>query len=168
MLRSPFAVETAHIKFCGSDVSARIIRSLFDTARQYRESIDVYGTKQAIEWPLIEHQPLIVHTAKLPEPKIPRPVQCPDFAQRLPRSIAKYTTQGVYDAGKKTHLSFTQGGGHGGSHPHLANEFAMALVEDRDPFPSATQSANWTCVGLCAHQSALKGGALVKLPMFTR
>ena len=36
---SPFAVETAHIKFHKSDVSARIIRSLFDTARQYRESI---------------------------------------------------------------------------------------------------------------------------------
>ena len=164
---SPFAVETAHIKFRGSDVSARIIRSLFDTARQYRESIDVYGTKKAVEWRLIEHQPLIIHTAKLPEPKIPKPVKCPDFARRLPRSIAKYTTQGVYDASKKTHLSFTQGSGHGGSHPHLANEFAMALVEDRDPFPNADQSANWTCVGLCAHQSALKGGALVKLPSFT-
>ena len=29
-------------------------------------------------------------------------------------------------------------------------------------------SANWTCVGLCAHESALKGGASVKLPAFTR
>jgi predicted dehydrogenase len=164
---SPFAVETAHIKFRGSDVCARIIRSLFDTARQYRESIDVYGTKQAVEWPLMEHQPLIIHTAKLPEPKIPKLVKCPDFARRLPRSIAKYTTQGVYDASKKTHLSFTQGSGHGGSHPHLANEFAMALVENRDPFPNAVQSANWTCVGLCAHQSALRGGAIVKLPSFT-
>jgi predicted dehydrogenase len=164
---SPFAVESAHIKFRGSDVSARIIRSLFDTARQYRESIDVYGSKKAIEWPLIEHQPLIIHTAKLPEPRIPKAVKCPDFARRLPKSIRKYTTQGVYDASKKTHLSFTQGGGHGGSHPHLANEFAMAVAEDRAPFPNAVQSANWTCVGLCAHQSALKGGALVRLPAFT-
>ena len=127
---SSFAVETAHIKFRDSDVSARILRSLFDTARQYRESIDVYGTKKAVEWPLIEHEPLIIHTAKLPEPKIPQRVKCPDFAQRLPKSIAKYTTQGVYDASKKTHLSFTQGSGHGGSHPHLANEFALALVDD--------------------------------------
>src|SRR5208283_4437179 len=37
---SPFAVETAHIKLKDSDLTARIIRSLFDTARQYRESID--------------------------------------------------------------------------------------------------------------------------------
>ena len=124
---SPFAVETAHIKFKGTDVNGRIIRSLFDTARQYRESIDVYGDKKAVEWPLIEHEPLVVHTAKKPEPKIPSLKKCPDFAKRLPRSIAKYTTKGVYDESKKTHLSFTQGSGHGGSHPHLAHEFAMAL-----------------------------------------
>ena len=43
----------------------------------------------------------------------------------------------------------------------------MAPVEDRDPFPNAVQSANWTCVGLCAHESALKGGTLVPLPRFT-
>jgi hypothetical protein len=148
-------------------VNARIIRSLFDTARQYRESIDVYGTKKTVEWPLVEHEPLIMHTAKLPEPKIPKPVKCPDFANRLPKSIAKYTTQGVYDASKKTHLSFTQGSGHGGSHPHLAHEFATALAKNRAPFPNAKQSANWTCVGLCAHESALKGGEIVNLPKFT-
>ncbi len=164
---SPFAVESAHIKFRKSDLSARIYRSLFDTARQYRESFDVYGSKKTVEWPLVEHEPLLIHTAKLPEPKIPKSVKCPDYAKLLPKSIAKYTTQGVYDAKKKTHLSFTQGSGHGGSHPHLAHEFASALAEDRAPFPNAAQSANWTCVGLCAHQSALKGGAVIQLPKFT-
>ncbi|MBP7948139.1 MAG: Gfo/Idh/MocA family oxidoreductase [Verrucomicrobiales bacterium] len=164
---SPFAVETAHIKYKDTDVSARIIRSLFDTARQYRESIDVYGDKASVEWPLIEHEPLVMHTAKRPEPKIPSLVKTPDFAKRLPKAIQPFTTKGVYDLGKKTHLSFTQGAGHGGSHPHLVHEFVSALVEDRDPFPNARQSANWTCVGLCAHESALKGGAIVKLPAFT-
>ncbi len=165
--KSPFAVETAHIKFKGTDVNARIIRSLFDTARQYRESIDVYGSKAAVEWPLVEHEPLIMHTAKLPEAKIPKPVRTPDFAKRLPKGIQRFTTKGVYDLGKKTHLSFTQGAGHGGSHPHLVHEFLTALVKRRDPFPNAKQSANWTCVGLCAHQSALKGGEIVRLPVFT-
>ena len=66
------------------------------------------------------------------------------------------------------HLSFTQGAGHGGSHPHLAHEFIFALAEDRDPYPNAVQSANWTCVGLCAHESALKGREIVRLPDFTR
>ncbi len=165
--KSPFAVETAHIKFKDTDVNARIIRSLFDTARQYRESIDVYGDKASVEWPLVEHEPLVMHTAKLPENKIPKPVKAPDYANRLPKAIQPFTTKGVYDLGKKTHLSFTQGAGHGGSHPHLAHEFVMSLVEKRQPFPNAKQSANWTCVGLCAHQSALKGGAIVKLPSFT-
>jgi predicted dehydrogenase len=165
--QSPFAVETTHIKFKDSDLSARIYRSLFDVSRQYRESIDVYGSKVSVEWPLVEHEPLIMHRAKLPEPKIPKSVRAPDYAKRLPKSIQRFTTKGVYDLARKTHLSFTQGAGHGGSHPHLVHEFLSALVKDREPFPNARQSANWTCVGLCAHQSALKGGAIVKLPGFT-
>jgi predicted dehydrogenase len=164
---SPFAVETAHIKFKDSDLSARIVRSLFDTARQYRESIDVYGDKASVEWPLIEHEPLVLHRAKLPEPEIPLKVTAPDYASRLPESIRSFTTKGVYADGEDTHLSFTQGSGHGGSHPHLVHEFVSAIVEDREPFPNAKQSANWTCVGLCAHQSALKGGAIEALPSFT-
>ena len=164
---SPFAVETAHVKLKDSDLSARIIRSLFDTARQYRESIDVYGSKRSFEWSLVEHEPHVLHTAKLPEHKIPKKIQVPDFAKRLPAPIRKFTTKGVYDLGKKTHLSFTQGAGHGGSHPHLAHEFISALLEDRDPYPNAVKSANWTCVGLCAHESALKGGRIVPLPAFT-
>jgi phosphoheptose isomerase len=108
-----------------------------------------------------------MHRAKLPEHKIPKLVKAPDFAKRLPAPIRRFTTKGVYDLGKKTHLSFTQGSGHGGSHPHLANEFANALAEKRQPFPTAALSANWTCVGLCAHQSAMAGGKIVKLPAFT-
>ena len=165
---SPFAVETTHIKFKDSDLSARVYRSLFDVARQYRESFDVYGSKASIEWPLIEHEPLIMHRAKLPETKIPKRLHTPDYAKRLPKSIRQFTTKGVYDlAGTHTHLSFTQGGGHGGSHPHLAHEFISALVEKLQPFPNARQSANWTCVGLCAHQSAMSGGQIVQLPTFT-
>jgi predicted dehydrogenase len=161
---SPFAVETAHIKVRGTDLSARVIRSLFDTARQYRESIDIYGDKKSVEWPLIEHRPLVLHTAKKPEPEIPSEIPCPDFADRLPEAIRRYTTKGVYDNDESTHLSFTQGAGHGGSHPHLAHEFAMAVVEKRQPFPNARQSANWTCTGILAHQSALEGGAIKHLP----
>jgi predicted dehydrogenase len=164
---SPFAVETAHIKLRNSDLSARVIRSLFDTARQYRESIDVYGSKKSVEWPLVEHEPLVMHTAKKPEPEIPEKIKCPDFAARLPESIQRYTTKGVYDSDEHTHLSFTQGAGHGGSHPHLAHEFAMALVEKRQPFPNARQSANWTCTGILAHRSAMEGGAIKHLPKET-
>lgn len=166
--KSPFAIETAHIKFHGSALAARIYRSLFDVARQYRESFDVYGSNASVEWPLIAHEPMILHRAKLPEDKIPKPIKTPDYAKLLPKPIRRFTQQGVYDmAGKSTHLSFVQGSGHGGSHPHLAHEFIMALVEKREPFPNARQSANWTCVGLCAHESAKAGGRIVRLPSFT-
>ena len=165
---SPYAVESCHIKFAGSDLTARIYRSLFDTARQYRESFDVFGSKRAYEWPLIEGEDPVLHTAKKPEGEIPERIKVPDFAHLLPEEIQMFTTKGVYDLDDEQHLSFTQGAGHGGSHPHLAHEFVTALLEDRDPFPNAVQSANWTCVGICAHDSAEKGGEIVRLPEFTR
>lgn len=158
-----FAVESCHIKIKDSDVSAHIWRFLYDTARQYRESFDVYGTKRSFEWSLVEHEPHIIHTAKKPEPEIPERVKVPDYAHLLPEPIRMFT-QSIQDA---DHLSFIQGGGHGGSHPHLVNEFVSALVANRDPWPNAVTSANWTCVGLCAHDSANKGGEIVRLPDFT-
>jgi predicted dehydrogenase len=164
---SPFAVESAHIALSGGELAARVVRSLFDTARQYRESIDVYGSLRSVEWPLVEGEPLVLHTAKRPEPEIPERVECPDFAGRLPEEIRAFTTQGLYDLEENTHLSFTQGGGHGGSHPHLVHEFVSALREGRAPFPDARRSANWTCVGILAHESAMAGGEARALPEFT-
>lgn len=164
---SPYAIESTHIKFRNSDLSAHVYRSLFDTARQYRESFEVYGTKKSVEWPLIEGHPLVVHTAKRPEPEIPEEMRSPDYAHLLPESIQRFTTGGVYDTDEHQHLSFTQGAGHGGSHPHLVHEFLSALVEKREPFPNARQSANITCVGILAHESAKKGGELIRLPEFT-
>src|SRR5262245_28270656 len=158
-----FAVESCHIKIKDSDVSAHIWRFLYDVARQYRESFDVCGTKKSFEWTLVEGERHVIHTAKKPEHKIPSKVEVPDFAHLLPAEIRQFT-RSIQDA---QHLSFIQGGGHGGSHPHLVNEFLNALAQNRDPWPNAPLSANWTCVGICAHQSALKGGEIVKLPEFT-
>lgn len=160
---NPYAVESCHIKIKDSDIAAHIWRFLFDTARQYRESFDVYGTKKSFEWTLVEGEEHVIHTAKKPEPEIPERVTVPDYAHLLPEEIRKFT-RSIQDA---DHLSFIQGGGHGGSHPHLVNEMVSALGEDRDPWPNAVTSANWTCVGICAHESTKQGGAIVKLPEFT-
>ncbi len=164
---SPYAVETTHIKLRNSDVSAHIYRSLFDVARQYRESFEVYGSKKSVEWPLIEGKPLVMHTAKRPEPEIPEEVESPDYAKLLPEPIQRFTTKGVYDSDEHQHLSFTQGAGHGGSHPHLIHEFLSALVNQKQPYPNASQSANITCVGILAHESAKQGGKIISLPEFT-
>ncbi|HBU37765.1 MAG TPA: oxidoreductase, partial [Planctomycetaceae bacterium] len=66
-----FAVESCHIKLRDSDLTAHVWRCLYDVARQYRESFDVYGTKKSFEWTLVENEPHVIHTAKKPEPEIP-------------------------------------------------------------------------------------------------
>ena len=159
---SPFAIETCHIKFKESDLSAEVTRSLFDTARQYRESFDVYGSKKSFEWTQIEHEDSVIHTGEAPER-----IKIPDYAHLLPEEIQSFTTAGVYDSESNQHLSFIQGSGHGGSHPHLVHEFVSALVDGREPYPNAKQSANITCVGILAHESAMKGGEIMRLPEFT-
>jgi predicted dehydrogenase len=159
---SPFAIETATFKIKGTDVAAEVTRSLFDTARQYRESFDVTGSNTSFEWQQVEGEDPVLHMRGLPEGQIPRRVKVPDFAGRLPEPIRKFTGA-IHDA---THLSFLQGAGHGGSHPHLAHNFLMAVQGSQPAFPDAPTSANWTCVGICAHDSAMKGGERVNLPSF--
>jgi predicted dehydrogenase len=159
---SPFAIESCHIQFRDSDLAAEVTRSLFNTARQYRESFDIYGSKKSFEWSLIEHEQPVVHTGE-----IPQRVTVPDYARLLPEPIQPFTTGGVYDGESNQHLSFLQGAGHGGSHPHLVHEFLTALAEKRQPFLNARQSANITCVGILAHQSAMQGGTRIELPSFT-
>jgi len=156
---SPFAIETATLKLRDADLAAEVTRSLFNTARQYIESFDVYAERISFEWPRIEHEPAVLHRGEKPER-----VSVPDFADRLPEGIRRFTTKGVYDADETQHLSFLQGSGHGGSHPHLAHEFLMSIVEGRAPRPDAATSANWTMTGICAHQSAMKGGERVAIP----
>lgn len=160
---SPFALETATLRLKNSDVVAEVTRSLFNTARQYRESFDVYGSKISWEWSLVEHEPAILHYGETP-----KPVTVPDYAGRLPEGIRPFTTRGVYDSAQNVHLSFKQGSGHGGSHPHLAHEFITSIWEERDPFPNAEQSANYTATGICAHESALRGGERVFVPDFSK
>lgn len=159
---SPFAIESATFKIKDSDVCAEVTRSLYDTARQYRESFDVTASNVSFEWQQLEGEDPVLHMRGLSEGQIPRRVKVPDFAGRLPEPIRKFTGA-IHDA---THLSFLQGAGHGGSHPHLAHNFLMAVLGNQPAFPDAPASANWTLVGICAHESAMKGGDRVAIPMW--
>jgi predicted dehydrogenase len=166
---SPFAIETATFTINDSDVVAEVTRSLFDVARQYRESFDATGSKKSFEWQQVEGEDPVIQTKSSPEhplsePEIARRVKVPDFAHLLPEPIRRFTQPAaIQDA---EHLSFLQGGGHGGSHPHLVHAFLSALQGTRPPLPDAATSANWTMVGLCAHESAMNGGTRVDIPVF--
>jgi predicted dehydrogenase len=166
---SPFAIETATFKIEGTDAVAEVTRSLFDTARQYRESFDVTGSKKSFEWQQVENEEPIIHTKSsaekpIPEPEIPKRTRVPDFAHVLPEPIRSFTQPAMIQDAE--HLSFLQGGGHGGSHPHLAHNFLMACLGEKPAFPDAPTSANWTMVGICAHESAMKGAERVRIPRF--
>ncbi|KRE63335.1 Gfo/Idh/MocA family protein [Paenibacillus sp. Soil750] len=158
---SPFAVESALFRLRDSDLAMEVTRSLFETAREYVESFDVYADKISFEWQQMEGEEPVLFRGEDGER-----VTIPDYAHLLPEAIQKYTTQGVYDAEDNQHLSFKQGSGHGGSHPHLVHEFIMSIVESRKAFPDVFTSANWTSAGLCAHDSALKNGEPVRIPVF--
>ncbi|CAG7654366.1 Gfo/Idh/MocA family protein [Paenibacillus allorhizosphaerae] len=158
---SPFAVESALFRLKNSTLAAEVTRSLFETSREYIESFDIYADTMSFEWQRLEDEDPALFTGE-----DGKRVKIPDYAHLLPESIRRYTTEGVYDSQENQHLSFTQGSGHGGSHPHLANEFVMSIVEHREPYPNVLTSANWTCAGICAHESAMKGGEIVKIPQF--
>ncbi|MEX1029803.1 MAG: Gfo/Idh/MocA family oxidoreductase [Paenibacillaceae bacterium] len=158
---SPFAVESALFRLRGSNLAAEVTRSLFETSREYIESFNVYADKMSFEWQRLEQDKPLVFTGEYGEK-----VNIPDFAHLLPEPIRKYTTQGIYDSEENQHLSFTQGSGHGGSHPHMVHEFISAIVENRSPFPNVYQSANYTCAGIIAHESAMNNGKIMEIPDF--
>ena len=159
LYNSPFAVESALMKFKDSDLACEVTRSLFNTIRQYRESFDVYGTEMSFEWEQLFEEGAVLYSGYEDAER----VSVPDYAHLLPEEIQSFTRAGVYDE-EHEHTSFIQGSGHGGSHPHLAHEFLSAILEGRDALPNAEQSANWTMAGICAHESAMKGGERIEIP----
>lgn len=159
---SPFAVETALISTRDGVVGAEVARSLFETAREYVESFTVFGERATFEWEQTQGSGHVLHVGEKPET-----LDVVDFAHLLPPEIAQFTTRGVYGDDNE-HLSFIQGAGHGGSHPHLAHEFVRSIVEERPAAIDAETAANWTAVGICAHESAMSGGERIRIPDFGR
>ena len=46
----------------------------------------------------------------------------------------------------------------------LVHQFVQLLRGDGEGYPNAVQSANITLTGILAHESALKGGEIIRLP----
>lgn len=165
----PYPVETAIFELEEPGLCAEVTRSLFHCARPYMESFTVYGEDGCYEWQMEDEPPVMFRMS----PVIPdqgrkvvveRPIP-PDRADLLPARVGRYTQRFVYGEDEQ-HLSFEQGGGHHGSHPHLVHEFVRSIVEGRQPSIDAVTAANWTAAGICAHQSAMAGGSEVTIPGF--
>ena len=166
---NPYPIETAIFRLEAPGLCAEVTRSLFHCARPYMESFVVYGENACYEWQMEDEPPMLfrlspimpgqtrVASVERPEP--------PDRAEWLPPSIGRYTRRFVYGKDEQ-HLSFEQGGGHHGSHPHLVHEFVRGVIEGRTPAIGAVTAANWTAAGICAHESAIAGGKEVAVPSF--
>ena len=167
---NPYPVETAIFQLEGVSVAAEVTRSLFHTAHAYTESFCVYGERKSFEWQQLEEEQPVLFTMEPLQSGRGRPVgvtrvSAPDRQDLLPPAIAQFTQRGVYDAAN-AHLSFLQGGGHSGSHPHLVHEFVRSIIEERASDVDAVTAANWTAAGICAHQSAMASGAAMTIPRF--
>ncbi len=58
------------------------------------------------------------------------------------------------------------GGGHGGSHGPLTNDFIESILFDRKPIVDISEALNMTLSGVIAHKSALKDGEWMKVPQY--
>ncbi|MCU0501909.1 MAG: Gfo/Idh/MocA family oxidoreductase [Anaerolineae bacterium] len=166
---NPYPIETAIYQLETPGLCAEVTRSLFHCARPYMESFTVYGENACYEWQMEDAPPVLfrmspvvpgekrTQTVAQPEP--------PDRADLLPPAIGRYTKRFVYGEDER-HLSFEQGGGHHGSHPHMVHEFVRSILEHRQPWIDAVTAANWTAAGICAHESAMAGGREVLVPKF--
>ncbi len=111
----------------------------------------------------------MIHTKSTPdhplsEPEIVRRVKVPDYAERLPEAIRRFTQpSAIQDA---EHLSFLQGGGHGGSHPHLVHAFLSAVRGERACSARRLNFGQLDHGRPVRHDSALRGGDRVTIPVF--
>jgi len=157
---NPWPVETAIFQLEKPGLSAEVTRSLFQCARPYMESFTVYGERACYEWQMEYEPPTLFKAGSVEKP------EPPDRQDLLTPELRKFTRNFVYNDKENKHPSFTCGAGHHGSHPHLVDEFVLSVVQGRKPKIDAVTAANWTAAGICAHQSAMNGGAEAAIPSF--
>ena len=94
-------------------------------------------------------------------------VEMPNFYDKLPQELWKYTVGEQYDAtNPQESLKKGAGAGHHGSHAHMVHEFVRSVIEGRKAWINEELAANITAAGLCAHESALRDGEWVTIPRF--
>lgn len=168
---NPYPVESALFEF-ENGLKGEATRSLFETARMYQEGMFVYGSKKSFEWGFTDGATPYVTTLGEPNERRGRPTsvvqqEMPNFHHYLPEEIQKFTVGKDYDPlNPQESLKKGAGGGHHGSHPHLVHEFVSSIIENRKPWIDEVLGGNITAAGICAHESAMKNGESIIVPLF--
>ena len=171
---NPFPIEIGIIEFEAPDgypLAGELARSLFNTAKEYVEGFTIYGEKKSFEWNIEDEQPYIFEMIGSGKHKGGIDInttrfESADYSSKLPESIRRFGKAHTILDPNNPHLSIKQGGGHHGSHPHMVDEFVSSIIENRAPVTNEIVAANWCAVGICGHESALKGGEAVYIPDF--
>ncbi len=152
---NPFPLQSALFELeRETPLAMEITRSLFHTARGYLEGFSVYGEDATLEMPrVLGETPLLFQQSKLGEfPGSRRAthesVEVPHFADLLPAEYLEVAPRGSAIA-------------------HLVHEFISSIVEGRRAAIDEIEGANCTVAGICAHESALRGGEKVLVPDFS-
>ncbi|WP_148239358.1 Gfo/Idh/MocA family protein [Ruania zhangjianzhongii] len=171
-----FPTEVGLFRLAGHDLVPEVTMSFFKAARPYIEGFSAYGSKASVEWPVVEKEtPLLYELQDLD----------PDQADTGLRGRRSHTGQLEVDNGtellpeslrrfvERYEVRPADGGAplwksaeHGGSHPHLVDEFVSSIVAGRAPEVGPVTSAEWTAAGICAHESAVNGGERVVVPQY--
>jgi predicted dehydrogenase len=175
---NPFPIETMQIEFADG-LKGEAIRSLFETAHDYTEQFNVYGSKKTFEWQQIESERPVIHTLLPPRkdkkgnalrgmPVKAEQITIGNYHMLLPETIRRFTIklEDYDETNPQLSLDRDASGGHGGSHPHMVHEFIRSILENRKSWINEINGANITAAGICAHESAMKDGKIINVPQF--
>ncbi|HWQ52719.1 MAG TPA: Gfo/Idh/MocA family oxidoreductase [Bryobacteraceae bacterium] len=152
--RNPFWNETAFFKTSGGHAAR--VSVFWHVAAGGTERAQFYGDRMSYIMERPEGSPdTIVRIGKegrtvldsngYPEGEVSmQPDKRPPYFERLPEPLRVRS-------------------GHGDSHTFLTHEFVSALVDDRHPTVNAWEAVAYTLPGIVAHQSALRGGEVMKI-----
>jgi predicted dehydrogenase len=175
---NPFPIETAQLEFANG-LKGEATRSLFETAHEYTEQFNLYGSKKSFEWQQIEEEQPVLHTLESPrrdnagKPMRGLPVKTEkiptgNYHTLLPEEIRRFTIklEDYDETNPQLSLEKDASGGHGGSHPHMVHEFIRSILENRKSWINEKNGANIVAAGIAAHESAMKGGTIIDVPEF--
>ncbi len=155
---NPFPVESALFQLEDSDVICEVTCCFFQMARDFlTDRFYIYGDKMGFESPQTRSDDPVIFEAEsgpLKEGQRGRNVRTqrvtvPHLAELVSEDLADYVRRSKILRGVP-----------------LVHEFVRSIIEERPPSMDSITGANWTAAGICAHESAMRGGEAVTIPGF--
>jgi len=177
---NPFPCEVGIFTLAGSSAIADITMAFFQTGRSYIEGFDIYGDRGGLEWSRNHDGPLTRYAMSGPTPPgtdnawghvgrgntVTTSVLEPqDVVDTLTPELRPFTHSGSVRLPGMPAPTRVEAH-HGGSHPHLVNEFVNSIVDAREPHVGTVRAAQWSAAGIVAHESALRGGVELEVPTY--